>query len=200
MTPSTDLANTGLDNIDFGDAAQQTQQPQTGTKPAEVQPQQELKPTVIDHTTVDEATPKPEVQPTVEPEKVFTRNAIVRTIPIRLIFPKIYPGFKPFVFKLGIKLSKAAAEQREQYLALSAQEATERYAEQCLNEVCDLLREMPEGFGDLQPVGRGPGDAFRSYVTTTTDPDGRDFLDLVCIGAATVYWNSIAAHEFRPKT
>lgn len=132
-----------------------------------------------------------------KPKKTFTRNDIKRTIDVSVVFPKIYPDYEPWGFKMRLKLSREAEERRQTYLSLAAVEQTAGITEQALDEVCDLITELPTGFGDLMETGKGPGASFRSYVTTATDPDMKDFLAMVVEAADSAYWGAITPREFR---
>lgn len=131
------------------------------------------------------------------PPKVFTRNDIVRVIPINIIFPNIYPGYV-WKFKLKLKLSEQAEDRRQEYLSFSPMERTIKADAQALDEVCDLITEMPEGFGDLIATGQGPGPSLRSYVETAPDPDMKAFLYMLVNAVDRAYWNAISPMEFRP--
>lgn len=138
-----------------------------------------------------------EVKKEEKPKKVFTRNDVKRSIELNIVFPKIYPEYEPWGFKMRLKLSKEAEERRQTYLSLAASEQTASEFEQALDEVCDLLVEMPTGFGDLLATGKGPGDSFRNYVKTATDTDMKDFLAMVVTAADSAYWGAITPREFR---
>jgi len=130
-------------------------------------------------------------------KKVFNRNDIKRTIDLQIVFPKIYPDYEPWGFKFRLKLSREAEETRQQYLSLAAAEQTAKITDQALDEVCDLMAELPTGFSDLVDLGKGAGHSFRSYVTTATDPDMKDFLAMVVEAADSAYWGAITPREFR---
>lgn len=147
----------------------------------------------------DEAvsTGKGEAKEKPAPKKVFNRNDIKRSIELSIIFPKIYPDYEPWGFKMRLKLSREAEERRQIYLSLAATRQTATMSEQALDEVCDLITEMPTGFSDLQATGKGHSDSFRSYVTSATDPDMKDFLAMVVEAADSAYWGAITPREFR---
>lgn len=147
-----------------------------------------------------EEAPQPEVQPEEEapkPKKVFSRADVKPTIPINVIFPEIFPDYEPFGFKMRLKLSREAQEQREQHHALAAKKQTENYTLQCLNEVCDLITELPTGFSDLKEIGHGPGASFRSYFEHTNNPDEKAFLSMVVEAASAAYWGAVQPLRFR---
>lgn len=138
-----------------------------------------------------------EGQAPAKPKKIFTRGDIKKSIDVRVIFPKIYPDYEPWGFKMRLKLSTEAEDRRQEYLSLSASQRQVKVSEQALDEVCDLLTELPTGFEDLQETGKGPGHSFRSYVETTTDPDMKDFLAMLVEAADSAYWGAITPLEFR---
>ena len=178
-----------------------TQQNQQGQDPLDLatqQPQQSVQNVPTVGTLPEPPAKSQQLEEKKEaPKKVFTRNDVKRFIEAPLVFPAIYPGYEPFVFRMRLKLSREAEERRQQYLSLSAAEVTARTSEQALDEVCDLLTELPTGFGDLRDTGQGPGPSFRSYYETTTDPDVKEFLRLVVEGADSFYWGAVAPREFR---
>jgi hypothetical protein len=139
---------------------------------------------------------KTEEKPEAPALKTFTRRDVKRTVDVEIHFPNLLPGFEPFGFKFRLALSREAEEARQEYLDLPAGERTDKESAQALNEVCDLLTELPAGFGDLRDLGRGPGFAFRSYVETA-EPDARPMLDMIVRAADTGYWGKIMPREFR---
>lgn len=140
------------------------------------------------------STPQPELP---KPKlRVFRRSDTVRSVWVKLALPDLYPGYEPWTFELGLKLTEQAEERRQEYLALTPTEFTVRAAEQNLDELCDLLRSMPQGFGDLQDNGQGPGPSFMDYVKTA-DTGTKDMLMAIVQGAITLYWRKISPQEFR---
>jgi hypothetical protein len=111
--------------------------------------------------------------------------------------PDLLPGFKPFCFKLRLKLSSEAEETRQGWLSLAPAKQTTGENEEALNEICDLLLEMPRGFGDIKDNGRGPGASFREYVEGTTDGDTLALLYSIVSGASGLYWSKTMPREFR---
>lgn len=141
---------------------------------------------------------EPTTTSTTEPKKFFTRRDVKRYVPISLYFPTLYPDYEPISFKFKLALSSEVEKQKESYLALSATEQTKDEFKQALDEVCDLLIELPEGFGDLTEVkGEPPATTFRRYVEETTDPDALFFLKKIVVGADGQYWNTIFPRLFR---
>lgn len=145
-----------------------------------------------------------QAQPEVEPEgqapvtkKVFSRADIKKHVEVKVVFPKLYKDYEPWGFKFRLKLSAEAEDRRQEYLSLSASQRLVKVTEQALDEVCDLLVELPTGFEDLMSTGKGPGHSFRSYVETATDPDMKDFLAMLVEAADSAYWGAITPHEFR---
>lgn len=130
-------------------------------------------------------------------KRVFTRADIVRSVPVKVVLPFLYEDFEPWVFDFRLKFSQDAEERRQEYLALVPSEQTLKLDEQNLDEVCDLMISTPQGFGDLQDTGQGPGASFKSYVQTTTDPVTKDMLMTVVKGAISLYWRKISPQEFR---
>lgn len=147
--------------------------------------------------------PKTTVQDVIDeqaqPKKVFNRNDVRRSVDVQVVFPRLYPDYEPWGFKMRLKLSREAEDRRQEYLSLSAVKQTEQMTQQALDEVCDLLVELPTGFDDLKDTGKGPGHSFRSYVETATDPDMKEFLAMLVEAADSAYWNAIAPREFRKQ-
>jgi len=131
-----------------------------------------------------------------KPKKVFSRSDIKRSVEVKIIFPKIYPDYEPWVFNFRLKMSQDAEDRRQEYLSLSATQRMVKMSEQALDEVCDLLVDMPTGFSDLKDTGKGPGHSFRSYVETA-DPEMKDFLYMLVEAADSAYWGAITPLEFR---
>jgi hypothetical protein len=160
-------------------------------------------PPVVPATVTAEVEPKAvnpqeveaEAQP--KPKKVFSRSDIKKHIEVKVIFPKIYPDYEPWEFHMRLKLSTEAEDRRQEYLSLSASQRMVKVSEQALDEVCDLLVDMPTGFSDLESTGKGPGHSFRSYVETATDPSMKDFLYMLVEAADSAYWGAITPLEFR---
>lgn len=128
--------------------------------------------------------------------KVFTRSDIVRSVKVDVHLPSLYPGFEPWQFDLRLKFSQEAEERRQEYLALSASDQTIKEPEQNLDELADLLKSLPKGFGDLQDDGNGPGSSFKNYVLTS-DPATKEMLLTIVRGAITLYWRKVSPQEFR---
>ena len=128
--------------------------------------------------------------------KLFSLNNVKSTFTATVYLPKLYEGYKwDFVFRL--KLSAEAEEQRQLFIALSAVEQTERTSEQALNEVCDLLVELPTGFAELQSLpGQSPGKAFRSFYEHA-GVEAKEFLNIVIEAADSLYWSAVTPREFR---
>jgi len=145
------------------------------------------------------ATPTEEVAPAAPKKKVFSKSDVKRFVEASVILPSLYPDFEPWVFKLRLKLSSEADKRRQEYLSLSASKRAVKANDQVLDEICDLLLELPSGFDDLKDNGQGPGASWRAYVETTTDPIARQLLDIVTEGADSLYWNSILPREFRSE-
>lgn len=144
-------------------------------------------------TTVSD--PVPGTKPT---KKVFSKAKVVRSVEVGVTLPKLYPDFEPWVFKLGLKLSKDAESRRQSYLSLSASDQQVKLEEQALDEICDLLLESPTGFEDLQHIaGPSAGPQFRQYVESTTDIEAKKTLLAIVDGASTLYWRTILPQEFR---
>lgn len=161
-------------------------------------------------------TPQPKINSTVETpstpqppigKKLWTRADVKRFVPVAIHLPFLYDTeeeFEPWEFKLRFALSKEQDDKREEFLSLSAFEREGKYAKNALDEVCDLLLELPTGFGDINPEGLtvGPHNAgaiFRSYIEGTTDPDARKQLDEIVLAVSNQYWGVIAPRPFRRK-
>lgn len=154
--------------------------------------------------TLGAETPTPttpqEQEPTTAPAKkklLFTRDKIRKTIQVGVVFPKLYPDYEPFGFQFRLKLSGEAEERKQEFVSLSAIEQTAKYDKQVLDEVCDLLTELPTGFGDLKYDGKSAGSSFRTYVETCEDPEGKELLYKIVDGANRLYWQAIMPQEFR---
>lgn len=130
--------------------------------------------------------------------KGFTRDEIIPAIVAPIHLPKILPN-RVFTFKMRMKFSVKAEEDRQIWNNYSQAKRTETQSEQALKEVCDLLKEMPQGFADLKYDGKSLASSFYNYVTMTQNPETKEFLMLVAEGANSYYWNAIAPQEFRPK-
>lgn len=139
---------------------------------------------------------KPTEAPAAPVLKTFTRRDVKRTVDVAIHFPNLLPDFAPFEFSFRLGLSREAEERRQEYLDLPAAERTDRENQQALDEVCDLLVELPKGFGDLRDLGKGPGFAFRSYIETA-DAQDRPMFDMIVRAADTGYWGKIMPREFR---
>ena len=155
------------------------------------------------NTSVEESTKPVQAPPVAKeetkepPKKVFTRNDVRRSVPVQVHMPQLYPGFDPWGFKLRLKMTQQAEERRQEYLALSASDQMVKESEQNLDELCDLLVEAPQGFGDLSTEGfANPGDAFKNYVNTA-DTVAKEMLLQIVRGAITLYWRKLSPQEFR---
>lgn len=165
--------------------------------PVEAQVQsQEPQPVQVEVTpvVVVPSTPPPPSEP--EKPKGFSRTDVKRHIEIPLHFPSLYSDVV-FTFKLRLKLSGTAEEERQKWLDLSPQKRTETYREQALREVCDLLVDMPTGLLDLKYDGRSNKSSLKNYIETETDQDAKEFLYMLVEGVDSAYWNAIAPREFR---
>lgn len=157
-----------------------------------------------ENQTAENKQPVQQAQPKLPTEqvelKVFTRNEVKRFIPVDILLPLLYPGYAPWGFKFKLALSKDMDEKKQEFLSLSAQEQTDKDYSQSLDEICDLMLELPTGFGDLNPEGRTvaePGKVFRAYVQGTTDSEALQTLKIIVKGAANEYWTKIAPRSFR---
>jgi hypothetical protein len=145
-------------------------------------------------------------QPTVEqpqaetkPKKVFTRDDVRSSIKVSVTLPRLYEGYDPWEFLLRIKLSTAAEEKRQEFLSLAPALQAEKTQEQNLLELCDLLKALPKGFGDLKDNGTGPGPSFREYVETCPSAEMKTMLYTIVEGAVNLYWRTIMPVEFRKQ-
>lgn len=126
-------------------------------------------------------------------KRVFTLKDIKRTVTVRVGLPGIYDTdeFELWSFVFRTKLSKEAQERRAKFLALPAAERTERSLEQALDEVCDLLVEVPEGFGDFPPESDGTlAERARKYFNQ--DPQLLEIAD----AANSAYYAKVLPREF----
>lgn len=147
-------------------------------------------------TQPQQAPPVVDAQEAPKAKKIFSRADVVRTVPISLHIPTLYPDFAPWEFELRLKLTEDAEERRQEYLALSPTEQTVKESEQNLDELCDLMVSAPKGFADLQYDGKSAGSSFKNYVMTS-DEATKDMLLTVTRGAITLYWRKISPQEFR---
>lgn len=170
----------------FGQENQSGQDAQSGQQPQVSQPNDTATKTEVVET------PKPKT-------RAFVRTDVKPYIEKKIILPSLFPvdEYDPFQFRFKIKLSGDAMERREQYLSLAAAEQTIKQSEQALDEVCDLLYDLPQGFGDLKQLGLNPGESFKSYVNSTTDATQKAVLMTIVEGANSAYWNAVAPREFR---
>ena len=164
-----------------------------------------------DEETQGQPTPKSPVEKVIaqdqeeapKQKKVFTLADVKRYVPVSVNLPFMYQDYEPWSFKLRLKLSEDADERRQEYLALSAAEQTRKEQDQALDEICDLLTELPKGFGDLIPLSetkRGmsqPGVVFKEWVNNITDPDGKQTVLNIVASADRHYWGTILPREFR---
>lgn len=137
-----------------------------------------------------------EEAPSVPAKKVFSRKDIVKSVDVKVHLPDLYPGYEPWCFKFRLKLSGEADERRQEYFALSPAKQTEQHSERILDEVCDLLVELPTGFAELDKPASDPGRTFRQYVESS-DNHARAILDTIVEGANTRYWQIVSPREFR---
>lgn len=137
------------------------------------------------------------LEPETPKKKRFTRTDSRKYITASVHLPKLYEDYEPWVFKMRFKLSGEANERRQEYLSLSPSKMTAKEKEQALDEVCDLLVELPEGFGDLQYDGKSAGSSYRTYVETCPDSQVKEILYEITLGASNLYWAGISPREFR---
>lgn len=171
---------------------------QTANDAAINSPQPQPMPAVLEAQPKSQPSPETHTQPTAK--KVFTRKDVKRFVKVSLVLPFLYEEYEPWSFKFRFALSKQMDEQKQDFLSMSAMEQTQKDFSQSLDEVCDLLLELPTGFGDLNPEGAAvvnPGAMFRAYVEETTDPEAREQIQAIIKGAANQYWTVIAPRAFR---
>jgi hypothetical protein len=139
----------------------------------------------------------PVLAPAPREKQFFSRSAVPPTLEIKIGLPDLFPDWEPFGFEFGYALSRECEQRREKYMAMAVADRVAKRDEQALDEVCDLLRGQPVGFGDYTPiVGQTPGQSFRSYVEHTTDPDARLIVNKVVNAAEVLYWDKITPREF----
>lgn len=131
-------------------------------------------------------------------KKVFTRADIKKTIDFKVHLPRLYEDYEPWGFKLRLKLSKDAEERRQEYLSLAPVKQTAQASQHALEEVCDLLSELPTGFSDLVYDGQSAGSSWKGYVESATG-EAKDLLLAITEGADNLYWASISPREFRTE-
>jgi hypothetical protein len=120
-------------------------------------------------------------------------------VPISLALPFIFEDYEPWTFKLRYKLSADAEKRRQKHATLAPAKKAEMIDERNLDELCDLLVELPTGFDGLKEVqGQKPGDTFMNYVKTISDPNGKAIVMQVVGGALDHYWGKLMPQEFRP--
>lgn len=143
--------------------------------------------------------PQPDKEaPAPKPKKRFNRSGDVpKFIPIKIIFPTILPDFDPFEFDLRFSLSQDAEDKRQEWMQKSVSEQLTQENEQYLDQIGDLLVNLPRGFEDLVELPSGPGESFKSYVRTCPDPHVKELLNMIVRGVNTAYWNAISPREFR---
>lgn len=146
----------------------------------------------------EETTQLENIEPKIQTKKVFRRDALpVAHINVGVEVP--FLDVDPFQFKLRFKLSEEAELRAQEYNSLSIADRVKGAPERSLDEICDLLVELPTGFADLKETGKGPGHSFRNYVETCADPDVKDILMRIVDGASTVYWSQVLPRPFSPK-
>jgi hypothetical protein len=180
---------TALDNIFHQPSAQQGTTSNTTTTPNAVPMPLPVQAPASEPTSEVEA-------PAQKKPKLFSRDNVKKSIDLKFTFPIIDPDIV-FGFKLRLKLSREADDRRQTYVGLSAVKQTETVTQQALDEICDLLVELPTGFEDLHLLPSGPGESLRNYYETTTDPYAKEFIGMVIEAADVRYWNAITPREFR---
>ena len=145
-------------------------------------------------TQTAKAEPKPVSAPAPQ-KRGFSRTMVKSFFTYKFAFTTIFPDVV-FEFDLKYMLFKDAEDARQEWLSKSIVEQVHQEDAQYLAQVCDLLASMPRGFDDLQDTGQGPAHSFKSYVETS-DPESRNFLNLLIKGVITGYWNAVSPREFR---
>lgn len=126
----------------------------------------------------------------------FTRKTVPRSIIITVGLPKLLPDLK-FTFKLRLALSKEIQDATQKLVGRPQAEIDAAQKTATLDEVCDLLQDVPTGFGDWPTDdNRAPGLVLHDYVTQTNDPDARFILDTLISGVNRAYWGTVAPREF----
>lgn len=140
-----------------------------------------------------------------KPLEVFTLKSVVRVITVTLHWPALYPNHASWVFKFRLALSDAMQKKREEWIALPVGQSSEkgRYREEALDEVCDLLTDLPEGFGDIRSAeygsaGQDPGSVFRNYVNRAAmqDPETKETIYRIVEAANNGYYAKVSPREF----
>jgi hypothetical protein len=134
------------------------------------------------------------------PPRLFTRATVVRTVDVHVQLPRLYPTFH-WAFKLRVMLSGEQQKKRDDWGALPPNKQSTGQKAEYLDELCDLMADYPEGFGDLLTEGgMAPGEKFRQYYNETTDATAKFVLDLIIEGAINLYWASVTPREYFPAS
>jgi hypothetical protein len=119
-------------------------------------------------------------------------------VTVPLCLPFIFENYEPWVFKLRYKLSADAEKQRQKFATLAPAKKAEQMDNRNLDELCDLLVELPAGFAGLTEVqGQKPGETFKKYVLSVSNPEARAILFTIIGGALDHYWGKLMPQEFR---
>jgi hypothetical protein len=135
------------------------------------------------------------------PKRLFSFNDYKRTIQIS-VDSRIYPDCEPWGFKLRMALSKDVQRRREEWLGLPVAESEEKRPEQVLDEVCDLLAEVPTGFAELDDkrahAAMSPGQILRNFYNNVKAQDAEkgQFLFSIIEAAHVGYWNVVTPRAF----
>jgi hypothetical protein len=130
--------------------------------------------------------------------KLFTLNDVKRVVEVPVKWDSMYPGYEPWGFKFRLALSKEVEKARQTFLGLPEDEANnkETYRTLILDQICDLLVDVPTGFGDMQSDGRSAGDTLKAYLEGIVDPDQKETVWRILITANNGYWTRCSPQSF----
>jgi hypothetical protein len=128
----------------------------------------------------------------------FKRDLKRAVPPVQVFLPKLYPGFAPWTFHFRVALSSDMQKKRDEWLALPSAQMNEKEDEEVFGEVCDLLASDPEGFDDYPTEAMAPGEKFKTFAASITDPAGQTLLKSIVRAANNLYWGYVTPREFFP--
>lgn len=156
-----------------------------------------------DRTPSEETSPP---TPAPKPKKRFTLDTVIPTVTARVHLPFLYEDFEPWTFVFRVALTRDMQAKKDAYLALAPSKRKEQFEQQRLDEICDLLSELPSGFGDIGSVlgstgTKSPGEEFRDYYLQAVKrgPNHRATLDAIIEGAYNIYTSTVTPQEFFPS-
>jgi hypothetical protein len=136
-------------------------------------------------------------------KKRFSIRKPPRGMKITVSWPRLLPGYEPFVFRLRLALSEDMQKKQEEWAALPADKLAAQQKGQILEEICDLLVDHPTGFDPEEYDYANPGDpgnVLRSFVAAVTglgaDPDAKFIVEGIVRAANNGYWDTVAPRSF----